>query len=127
MMIEYVNEDLNTCYLNPSVIKVLVPSTRPDICACYIIVEGEVAIKSHTPIDNLNQQMRDWFQSDDYRHRALGGGDYAQRRVDQLEGLIRYLLGTVRGLDDDLARFIEGKLTHELNNPPFSERSESDA
>lgn len=121
MMIEYINETLNKAFINPAVIKGLVPSTRPDICACYIIVDGEPAIKSHTPIELLNQQMRDWFQADDYRHRALGGGDYAQRRVDQLEGLIRYLLGTVRDIDNDLARFIEGKLKHELNNPPFSE------
>lgn len=123
MMIEYLNEDMNYAYMNPSSIMRLVPSTRPDICACYIIVEGQHAIKSHTSIDALNQQMRDWFQSDDYRHCALGGGDYAHRRVDQLEGVIRYILGTVRGLDNDLAVFIESKLTHELNTPPFSDRT----
>lgn len=124
-MIEYIDENLNTAYIHPHEVKQVLPSSRPDICACSIIPINGAAIRSFTEPNVLNQRIRDWFIADDYQQRALGGGDYAQRRVDQLEGLVRYLMGTCRDLDDDLARFIHGKLEHTLNNPPFSERSKN--
>ena len=121
-MIEYIDDNLNTAYIDPHFIKQILPSSRPDICACTILVENAPGILSFTEPEILNQRVHDWFIADDYQQRALGGGDYAQRRVDQLEGLVRYLMGTCRDLDDDLARFVYGKLEHVLNHPPFSER-----
>lgn len=121
-MIEYIDENLNKAYIHPQEVKQLVGSSRPDICACYIVPVNGESIRSFTELDALNKSIHDWFIADDYQQRALGGGDYAQRRVDQLEGLVRYLMGTTQGLDDDLAKFIYGKLEHVLNHPPFSDR-----
>jgi len=120
-MIEYIDEKLDSAYINPHFIKQIVTSSRPDICLCTILVEGAPGIKSFSEPHELNRRIHDWFIAEDYKQRALGGGDYAQRRVDQLEGLVRYLMGTTRDLDDDLAKFIYGKLEHVLNHPPFSE------